>query len=272
MNSKDLLKSIGDLIGKDKINEALTILKDLFINNQNLSEVIFQKGRLSALEDDIRKGQIDFSTASIEKNKIRLAILNLLNNIEEEIGIDERLKNNLDSYFSKNIIILNQENYGEGDNINAPSALIVTKNQSGGKNTVIAKKVGIPNPVISLKQIDYIDKPVVEDLIKENPKLSAFNQNPLFKTFLIFNFNSQIQRSNIDFKVNSSSIYHVTMKYGQGIYETTNWETAGKIKGKRFFNPQNGTYEMTIYTEIPLRNIWDFIRVYMNDIEAIIEK
>ena len=153
--------------------------------------------------------------------------------------------------------------------VNSPGS-INTVNQSGD-NTIINKKVEIPKPTVSLKSLGYIDNLVSEDLSNENKKLPK-GEKTLYKSYLEFEFKSEIQRSNIDFLVHASTIYHVKMRYGQGMFETSNWETNDKIKGKRFFSPQNGTYEMTIYTEKRLVDIWQFLRINMNDIEAEINK
>ncbi len=74
---------IGDLIGGNKIEQAIEELSSLLKNSPKLNELIMHKARYNELKDQIRLGIIEYEQVNITKNKIRLSILELLNDIED---------------------------------------------------------------------------------------------------------------------------------------------------------------------------------------------
>ena len=84
MTPKDALTTIRDAVRKDKINVALQLLQELVTNAEELNQVLNQSGRYAAIQKDIRLGMINWEDASVEKNKIRMAILDFLTELEVE--------------------------------------------------------------------------------------------------------------------------------------------------------------------------------------------
>ena len=88
----DLINEIKKKISKNEIEESFQILL-----NQNLSldfeKDVFQlKGRYQSLRKKVINGIISHENASLEENKIRYSLLNLLYDLSEGIDNKERLK------------------------------------------------------------------------------------------------------------------------------------------------------------------------------------
>lgn len=83
---KEQVKTIKTLIAKDKIEKALDLLLKYFDENQIENELLLNSARFNELKSITRKGIISTEAGIIEKNKIRLSILEIL----EEIEIAER--------------------------------------------------------------------------------------------------------------------------------------------------------------------------------------
>ncbi len=118
MSIKDLSEHIGELIGKDDLKGAISMLSDLLKSSPKLDAVILQSGRLNDITNQIRLGTVDFEKADILKNKIRLALLNLIEEIEETSGkypdIKKEIENNL-AYPGTGQFVQNHS--GTGDNV-----------------------------------------------------------------------------------------------------------------------------------------------------------
>ncbi|MBK8563570.1 MAG: hypothetical protein IPN76_09540 [Saprospiraceae bacterium] len=77
-----------------------------------------QSSQLSDIMRQIRNGVVSFEDANVTKNKIRMGILSLANEIEETVQNHEDLKNELaiknESEYKPTI---QQFHYGTGDNV-----------------------------------------------------------------------------------------------------------------------------------------------------------
>lgn len=74
---------LNELVSQDKIEDALKELKQIANDNSYsalYNEVVSQLGRISQLNSDIRKGFINTEDTAIARNKIRMAIIELINN------------------------------------------------------------------------------------------------------------------------------------------------------------------------------------------------
>lgn len=118
MNILNFTNRIGDLIGKNDLQTAISELREFLQRSPKLDELIIQSARYNDITEQIRLGTVDFENANITKNKIRYAILDLVREIEDNASLNSELKNELESLdeirIETNII---QNHYGSGDNV-----------------------------------------------------------------------------------------------------------------------------------------------------------
>ena len=111
MTSKEISTKVFELIGKDKINEAIYLLKKHINSNEKLASLIIQSARYSDVTKKIHMGVVEESLANIEKNKIRFALIDLVREIEEIVEEYPEINNEIAS------IKISQNHSGSGDNI-----------------------------------------------------------------------------------------------------------------------------------------------------------
>lgn len=116
MNAKKFNEKIGDLVGQDKLKEAISLLSQLLKGSPNLNDVIMQSSRLTDIMKQIRNNTVNYEDATITKNKIRMAVLSLADEIEETVNNNDSLNNEFESQ-SPFKININQSHSGTGDNI-----------------------------------------------------------------------------------------------------------------------------------------------------------
>lgn len=118
MSIKEISEQIGDLIGKDDLQGAISLLGNLLKNSPKLEEVILQTGRLNDITNQIRLGVVDFEKADITKNKIRIALLNLIEEIEVSAARDPNIKKEIErNYDGPEKARYTQNHSGTGDNV-----------------------------------------------------------------------------------------------------------------------------------------------------------
>ncbi|NUQ22472.1 MAG: hypothetical protein HUU34_00850 [Saprospiraceae bacterium] len=118
MNINNFSEQIGDLIGKDDLQGAISLLSNLLKNSPKLDQVILQSARFNDIMSQIRMGIVNFEEADLTKNKIRFALLSLVGEIEEASRTSADVKGELDMIFEeveKNQYTQNHS--GQGDNI-----------------------------------------------------------------------------------------------------------------------------------------------------------
>lgn len=81
MEIHELIKNIKDDIAGDRLELATSKLKNLFEGSPLLYEVIMQEARHNNLKTHIRNGVVSFKESTIEKNKIRLSLLEIVQEI-----------------------------------------------------------------------------------------------------------------------------------------------------------------------------------------------
>ena len=84
MKSNTILEEIGGLIAKDHLKEAIEKLSVLLKGSKLLDEVILQSGRYTDIMKQIRQNTVNFENASITKNQIRFALMDITRILEEE--------------------------------------------------------------------------------------------------------------------------------------------------------------------------------------------
>ncbi len=118
MDIKKFSQTVGDLVGKNELQGAITLLHRFLKDSPKLDDVIMQSSQLSDIMRQIRNGVVSLEDANVTKNKIRMGILSLANEIEEIVLNDENLKNELVSKNeSENKPFIQQIHYGNGDNV-----------------------------------------------------------------------------------------------------------------------------------------------------------
>jgi len=85
---------ITQLISKNELEKAIQILIGIMEDKEELNQVIHLSARLNSLKRQERLSLLSFEEISRENNKITLAFLNLLDEIELEIEKEEKLKEN----------------------------------------------------------------------------------------------------------------------------------------------------------------------------------
>lgn len=117
MNTNDFSKTISNLISKDELEQAISLLSKLLKNSPKLDEIILNSGRLSDLKKQIRMGVVDFSTANIERSRIRAALLSFAGEIEETIEDFPIVKREIEQMPEERILGRNTQTHsGTGDN------------------------------------------------------------------------------------------------------------------------------------------------------------
>ena len=81
----EIATKIRDLVEKDNLREAFAFLKKHRSSHNRIDEVIIHSARFEDIEEDLRHDVIDPRTYSLEKNRIRKAILSIASNIEKGI-------------------------------------------------------------------------------------------------------------------------------------------------------------------------------------------
>lgn len=93
------LLTIRSLLEEDKVEEAIEELKSYLVNNQLFDEIIMASARNKNIKKMIRQDLIDFQSGNIERNKIRRSLLEVLQEIESQIG-EKRLRSSKKSKFA----------------------------------------------------------------------------------------------------------------------------------------------------------------------------
>jgi Asp-tRNA(Asn)/Glu-tRNA(Gln) amidotransferase B subunit len=119
MDIKKHIEDISALVGSDNLKEAINLLQKLLKTSPKLDDAILQSARLTDLMRQIRNGTISFDDADISKNKIRLAILSLADEIEELVLSHKSLQDELDENLTADSSpkIIQQFHSGPGDNV-----------------------------------------------------------------------------------------------------------------------------------------------------------
>lgn len=89
-------KLINSLIAKNEINMAIHQLSVLLKNSEKTKELTIQSARYMDITEQVRLGVISTEEAEVTKNKIRLALLDLLSNTLDFVGKDSDSKMNFE--------------------------------------------------------------------------------------------------------------------------------------------------------------------------------
>lgn len=127
MELQALTERIGSLIGKDDLKTAIKEMSHLLKNSNKLDEVILQSARFNDLSQQIRLGTILTENATVSKNQIRFALLDLLRDVEQNATADPSIRAEVEAVnFPTTQINIKQNHTGSGDNIGGDK--IITNN------------------------------------------------------------------------------------------------------------------------------------------------
>ena len=106
-NASSYTEQIMDMIAKDQIKEAIQETQNLLKGSPQFYELTLQSARYSDVMKSIRMGMIDFSDASIEKNKIRFALIDMLRDLEESRQTNAAVQSEVQTYLEERAAIIN---------------------------------------------------------------------------------------------------------------------------------------------------------------------
>ncbi len=117
-----ILEDIGNLIAQDELKQAIEKLRLLLKGSPMATEIIVQSARYNDVMKQIRLGTISSEDSNLTKNKIRFALIQMVEMIEEEASKNEVFKEELkkiDKGLKNN---LNQIRFTGNNNINIQGA------------------------------------------------------------------------------------------------------------------------------------------------------
>jgi len=100
---------LKDLIAQDKLGQVIADLQGLFQGSPAFNEVILQSSRYNQLKAAIRTGTIMLEDANIERNKLTLALLEMIDDFEAELGTHPTLSKEVGDLIQgdQNVVIKN---------------------------------------------------------------------------------------------------------------------------------------------------------------------
>lgn len=108
MSTKKFIDKIRQQIAKDELSDAIMQLKGILENSPKLNEVLLQSARYNDILKQIRLGLVESEEGNVTKNKIRLGLLQLVSEIEQQ-GMNPVIKDELEQSISivksKNVVI-----------------------------------------------------------------------------------------------------------------------------------------------------------------------
>jgi predicted HTH transcriptional regulator len=98
--TKYFLDNINALISRDEIGSAIQLLHDLLKDSPVLEETLLHSARYADVMKQIRLGTIDYEQATITKNQIRYALLDLVREIDAHKSLP-KIRVEVEQYFNK---------------------------------------------------------------------------------------------------------------------------------------------------------------------------
>ena len=92
------LDKITQLIANGDLEDAIKQLSELLKHTKHLDEILVQSARYNDLKKQIRMDEVNFENADLTKNKITFALIELMNEIEEELTSNPVVKEEIKAY------------------------------------------------------------------------------------------------------------------------------------------------------------------------------
>ena len=100
-NTPSYTDQIMKMIAENRIKDAIQEAQNLLKGSPEFYEITLQSARYSDVMQSIRKGTINFNDASVEKNKIRLALINMIQDLEESCNTNAAVQTEVQAYLDK---------------------------------------------------------------------------------------------------------------------------------------------------------------------------
>lgn len=199
--------------------------------------------------------------SSVEKHKEVLGKQEQLGDKIDSSTVDLKKTIEKKSKPTKTTVIKNETK----NTVNAPNALIVTQNQSGGQNTVNNYVAEIEKPRITF----ISEKTWPEKLIPPTPLFSG--KDLLYKTSIYFQYYSEMPKNELavailkkDFEVEFVDIHYPGIST---IMLSKEPAEGNFVKGMKLFDPKNGKLEIAIYTKNYPKNLKNNAFVKVDSLE-----
>lgn len=106
------------LISEDKLQQAAKKLRNQLKGSPHLNEIILHSARLTELEKKERNGIINLEDSLLNRNKLRIALLQLIEEVRTNVHDNPELKQEFENSAVQAQFGGSQQNhYGTGDNI-----------------------------------------------------------------------------------------------------------------------------------------------------------
>ncbi len=101
MKAQNILESINDLIFNGQTESAFQKLKSMLQGSKRLKTLSLQSARYQDTIQAIDEGTITYEEASVDKNRIRKALLSMIETLEEELSQDASLGADIEQAYNK---------------------------------------------------------------------------------------------------------------------------------------------------------------------------
>jgi hypothetical protein len=163
----------------------------------------------------------------------------------------------------------NKDKTADQSKVNAQNALIVTTNQSGGNNTVNYQTIDAPKPEVGITIVG-LNTPVTTipttDL-PPGPELKTFGNTKkdsvFYRTELKIKYFSQVERSSFGIIIKRNDVVHFDFRAMNG-YDMEKWGMRDGYPYYKCINPENGYYQLVLYTNNKLEEFVKSILVMQN--------
>jgi hypothetical protein len=114
-NTETFIDETISLIAQSSLKEALLNIRQLLKGSPLFSEIIIHSSRYNDVMKAIRLGTIDIEDANIEKNKVRFALMDILQELSENTNNNSTLKTEVEKFLKQEISSVSNNIHIEGD-------------------------------------------------------------------------------------------------------------------------------------------------------------
>jgi hypothetical protein len=114
-NTETFIDETISLIAQSNLKEALLNIRQLLKGSPLFSEIIIHSSRYNDVMKAIRLGTIDIEDANIEKNKVRFALMDILQELSENTNNNSTLKTEVEKFLKQEISSVSNNIHIEGD-------------------------------------------------------------------------------------------------------------------------------------------------------------
>ena len=155
MSSNTLIQYLRQLIAQNDLKAVILELSRIFQKSPKLDEVIQQSARYNKVKAQIRAGVVDYQQANLTENQIRVALIELISELEESNKIETintELNRYANSISGKNIVT---GNISAGGNVSIGDQVTHQHESKTSRNLKIFLYVLVPLLAITLAVFFY---------------------------------------------------------------------------------------------------------------------